>query len=121
MLARRERANETVLAKEGIVPLDYPADTASDWPDLLDIVERRVKPERQKLADNPDGRRRKKFWWRYGRAPISLYSSIANLDCVLAIAMVSPHVAFVFLPTHMVYTPNLTIFPESGFVFFAGS
>ena len=30
----------------GLVPSDYPDPVAADWPDLLDIVERLVKPER---------------------------------------------------------------------------
>ena len=30
---------------EGIVPLDYPEPVAEDWPELLTIVEERVKPE----------------------------------------------------------------------------
>jgi hypothetical protein len=47
--------------RSGIVPIDYPEPVAADWPDLLAIVETRVKPERNRLGDNGDARRRKKF------------------------------------------------------------
>ena len=33
----------------GIVPLDYPEPVAADWPDLIAIVEEKVKPERDVL------------------------------------------------------------------------
>ena len=32
--------------RSGRVPWDYPNPVAADWPDLLTIVEHRVKPER---------------------------------------------------------------------------
>ena len=37
--------------RDGIVPLDYPDPVAADWPELLAIVEERVKPERD--VQNP--------------------------------------------------------------------
>ena len=40
---------------------------ASNYPDCLNIVEERVKPKREILKDNPDGRKLKKYWWQYGR------------------------------------------------------
>ncbi len=45
---------------------------AERWPDLLAIVRQKVKPERDKLKNNPDGRRQKTVlvavWARYPRA-----------------------------------------------------
>jgi hypothetical protein len=48
-------AQRKLWVRQGLVPLDYPGPVAADWPDLLLIVEQRVKPERQ-LA-NRDRRR----------------------------------------------------------------
>ena len=45
----------------GIVPLDYPEPVAADWPDLLTIVEEKVKPER--LAQKDTGAKEK--WWQF--------------------------------------------------------
>ena len=36
--------------RSGVVPVDYPGPVAADWPELAEIVEKRVKPERAKLG-----------------------------------------------------------------------
>ncbi len=95
----------------GIVPLDYPGPVAADWPELLRIVEERVRPERARLGDNGDARRRKKKWWLWGRYTPALFAAIAGLDRVLAISQVTHHAAFAFLPAKMVYAHRLNIFP----------
>jgi hypothetical protein len=74
-------------------------------PDLMRILETRVRPERQ--ADKREAYRRN--WWRYAERRARLYSVIAPLKRVLAIGMISPHMSFTFLPTGMVYTLNITI------------
>ena len=60
--------------QQGRVPLDYPGPVAADWPELLAIAEERVKPERAKLGDNGDARRRKEKWWQFGRLRPSFVS-----------------------------------------------
>ena len=62
--------------RAGIVPLDYPSPVAADWPDLLAIVEERVKPARAHLTGNAIGRKRAKFWWQYGSLAKELYAAI---------------------------------------------
>jgi hypothetical protein len=65
----------------GRVPIDYPGRTASDFPSLLDIVARLVKPERDRLNQtNSAGRNRKQRWWRYGSDAKSLYHAIGIGD-----------------------------------------
>lgn len=104
---------------DGIVPIDYPDPVAADWPSLLTIVEQRVKPAREALGNNPDARRRKKFWWRYGRAPRGLYTAISNQRKVLALSRVSPQLGIARLPDGMVYAESLVVFAFSGFAPFA--
>jgi hypothetical protein len=41
-------------------------DDARAWPELMRIVEAKVKVERGKLGDNGDARRRKQYWWHWG-------------------------------------------------------
>ena len=60
------------------------------WPDLIKIVEERVKPERMKLGDNVDATRPKTEWWLWGRYTPALYNAIRGLDRVLVIARVRP-------------------------------
>ena len=97
--------------RRGLVPLDYPGPVAADWPDLLQIVEGRVKPERAKLGDNGDARRRKKKWWLWGRYTPALFAAIAGLDRVLAISQTSKTLAFAFLPPDWVYSHKVVVFP----------
>ena len=96
--------------RRAVVPVDYPGPVAADWPDLLAIVEERVKPERAKLGDNGDARRRKEKWWLWGRYTPALFAATAGLDRVLAISRVGQHSAFTFLPAGMVFSEQLIVF-----------
>ena len=100
--------------RSGIVPLGYPDPVAADWPELLRIVAERVRPERAKLGDNGDARRRKEKWWLWGRYTPALFSAIADLDRVLAISYTGQHTAFAYLPSRMVYGHTLNVFPLSS-------
>ena len=97
--------------RRGIVPRDYPDPVAADWPDLVGIVEARVKPERLKLGDNGDARRRKEKWWLWGRYTPALFATIGDLERVLAISRVGQQVALTFLPADMIYAESTIVFP----------
>ena len=85
---------------------------AADYPELLAIVEERVKPERARLTRNAIGRKRAAFWWQYGSHAKDLYSSTAGLERVLAINCgATPHHAFTSLPAHMVFANTLAVLP----------
>ena len=88
------------------------------WPDLMAIVEERVKPERAKLTRNAIGRKRAKFWWHYGSTAKELHGAIAGLDRVLAISRVSEHTGFAFLRSAAVYSDRLVIFPRENYDIF---
>ena len=62
----------------GHVPSDYPARVAADFPELLDIVREKVKPERDKLSGNTTAEGRKKKWYLYGRDAKALYHAIGR-------------------------------------------
>ncbi|MDE0626109.1 MAG: N-6 DNA methylase [Bryobacterales bacterium] len=95
----------------GTVPLDYPHPVAADWPELLEIVRDKVEPSRKKVK-NKDLRER---WWQFARIRPALYGAIRGLHRVLAISRVTEHMAFSFLPTRMVYSDRLVLFPISSF------
>jgi hypothetical protein len=86
---------------------------ARQWPDLMAVVEQRVKPERLQLRDNPIGRRRKGYWWQWGGYTPGLYTTIRGMDRVLAIARVSQHCAFTFLPPGTVPSEQVVVFASS--------
>ena len=93
--------------QQGVVPGDYPAPVAADWPDILAIVEARVKPERQKLKRAQYRNR----WWHYGEKQLALYRAIAGLERVLVNSQVSAMIQFAFLPQRMVYSNALNVYP----------
>ena len=99
--------------RDGVVPTDYPGPVAADWPELLSIVEEKVKPGRAHLTKNAIGLRRRKIWWQYGSLASGLYIAIAGLDRVLAISLVTSYIQFTFLPARQVFSNRLNISPLS--------
>ena len=94
--------------RRGIVPLDYPEPVAADWPDLLAIVEERVKGKRARHSTAP--------WWQFERLRTELYVAIAGLDRVLAVNCgATPHMAMAFLPARTVFANTLDVFPFSSY------
>ena len=104
--------------RRGIVPLDYPDPVAVDWPDLLAILEARVQPERKKLGDNGDARRRKEKWWLWGRYTPALFGAVTGRERVLVCPIVSNTSYFVFLSTEMVFSHKLVVFPLQRYLAF---
>lgn len=76
------------------------------WPELMRIVEERVRPAR--LAQKRDIRSR--YWWRFGETTPALFEAVRPLDCVLANSQVSAHHAFAFSPTDRVFAHTLNVF-----------
>ena len=93
--------------RRGIVPLDYPEPVAADWPDLLEIVRERVKPER----DVQNRKALRERWWQYAEKRPGLYSTIAGLERVLVCPIVSSKISFVFLSNKAVFAHKLVVFP----------
>lgn len=42
---------QKVQLREGVTAINYAEPVAADWPDLVELVERKVKPERAKQYD----------------------------------------------------------------------
>jgi len=92
---------------------------ARGWPDLVKIVEERVKPERMNLGSNPDAVNRKRNWWLWGRYTPALFGTIRGLDRVLVCGQSSKLRSFVFLPNNMVYDQKLIVFAPGSLSQFA--
>lgn len=60
---------------------------AEACPDLISIVREKVKPERDQLRENTDGRHRKEHWWQFGRWTPALYAAIAEQWLVEALSI----------------------------------
>lgn len=90
------------------------------WPDLVAIVEEKVKPDRTALppknAWNRDVATR---WWQFGAYRKGLESAVAGLERVLVISRVGQHAAFAFLGADSVFAESLVVFPFQSYAAFA--
>lgn len=84
---------------------------AERWPDLLRIARELVKPERDKLKDNADGKRRKTYWWQFGRCTPALDEALRPLARCLSTSRVAKHLMFSWLPTDLVLSEQTITFP----------
>lgn len=82
------------------------------WPDLMAIVEEKVKPERI-TKDAKKYPRMVHEWWKYWNPRPELQAAIAGLERVLVIARVGQQAAFTFLASGTVFSEQLIVFPLS--------
>ncbi len=94
-------------------PVDL--ETAKHWPDLIRIVEERVRPERASLRDHAPGMKMKKYWWQfYSEMPASR-SETASLSRCLITGALSKHMAFCFQPVERIKSKATYVFALDSF------
>jgi len=81
-------------------------DCRHQWPELMAIVETKVKPER--LANNRESYRR--YWWQHGEKRPGLYQVINTTTRVLVNCQVSSHVCFAFKESKMTFAHTLYVY-----------
>src|SRR5262249_51838256 len=89
---------------------------ARKWPDLMKIVEEKVRPQR--LQAKRDAYRNR--WWQFGEKQEALYATTGSDLRVIASCQVGPHLSFGFLPTGWVYAHTLTVFALPTYTAFCG-
>ncbi len=95
---------------------DMTLEQASKWPDLLKILELRVKPDRESKASDVANWP----WWQFWRSRNELYDRIKNLHRVLLTnAQATPHHCFAFSTSKMVFANSLNVFPFQTCDYFA--
>lgn len=90
----------------------------ANWPDLLEVVEERVKPQRMALRDNASSKSRKEKWWIYSRPTPDLYDAIRGFERVMVIAQTSNTLAFA-IREPAVFAHSLVVFARNDWQFFA--
>lgn len=107
---------------EGSVPEDFPGRVAADFPELLAIVESKVKPERQKNKR----KERRERWWHYAEKTPALYHAIGRghyffrhpthwggtetpLSQVIVYSRVSKYWCPTLVPNEYIFTDSLVI------------
>jgi N-6 DNA Methylase len=110
-------AKQKVLClREGIVPKDYPEPVAADWPELLEIVQRLVKPNRDK--DKRAAYRER--WWRFAERRSIVYESLRSLDAILVMSRVTPQFGIAMIGRNLVPAESIVVFAFDSFAPFCG-
>ncbi len=85
---------------------DWSMERAATYPEPFDIVERLVKPQRQKI--NRAVRRER--WWQHAERATGLYDGILGLSHCFVTSRVTKHIALVAMPTNRVFLNTLYVF-----------
>lgn len=88
---------------------------ARSWPELMAIVEARVKPERLK-AKRPALRER---WWQFAEKQPALRAALHDKQRTLACAQTSKYLSFSILSVKQVFSHKVIVFPFDDAVLFA--
>jgi hypothetical protein len=97
---------------------DWEENKAITYVECYEIINKLVKPERQRKVIDSYGNVTDEFqlryplpqkWWIYGEKRPKLYNTIQNFEKTLVIARTSKTGAFTFVPTNQVLNANLTI------------
>jgi len=90
-------------------------DQAHVYADCFEIVRQLVKPYRDTVKRD----RTRKYWWLHEHRREELYDHIRGRKMILVASEVTKHLAFCFVPTGIVYSANLDVFPDASYVDFA--
>ena len=85
------------------------------WPDLMAIVEERVKPTR--MTDNRATYR--DHWWQYAEKRKELHTAIADLKRVLVISRIGNVFAFTYVPNGTILNEKTVVLPFANTAPFA--
>jgi N-6 DNA Methylase len=102
--------------RTGIVSQDYPEQVAADWPDLLEIVQRKAKLER---LNSPNQAVRIFPWWKHWRSRPKLSRKIEKLESVFATLFTSPQFEVAKLPSNLYFANSLNVFAFTSLSAFA--
>ena len=93
---------------------------ACQWPDLMEIVRAKVRPERVKLGGYSVAERRSERWWQFGTYAAALQKALRPLRRCLVLSQVSAHHSVAFQPTDRFFVQTVVVFPfESDSAFAA--
>ena len=82
---------------------------AREFASLFSIVEKRVKPERDKLGGYSVAENRREKWWLFGTPTPALNSAKKHLDMVCAISQTSKYSCFGVLSSRQVFSHKVVV------------
>jgi hypothetical protein len=78
---------------------DWPESKAREYVSTFNIIEEKVKPEREKVNREA----RQKYWWRFGDRAVNLYNNIKDNESVFVVCRVTKHLCFSKVSADYVY------------------
>jgi hypothetical protein len=86
------------------------------YPLAYGILDRLVRPEREKLLEKGGwSARRAEKWWVFAQRADSMGEATSGLDRVIGICRVSPHMSFTLLPRQEIFSVDLRIIASEEF------
>ncbi len=82
---------------------------AQEMPDLLEVVERRVRPVREALAPSATNRAHRRAWWRFANARPELRRALVGRDRCIVAPRVAKHLAFAWASSDVVFSEQLVV------------
>ncbi len=104
-LSEEEKANKK---KPYIASPDYTGNCAVDYPDCLQIINERVKQQREELIAKGKQIHTYSYWHFWDSRP-NLYRTIAPMKRVLVVPLVSKYSSFEFVITNIVFMHKLGV------------
>jgi hypothetical protein len=94
---------------------DWPIERAREYPQVLEIVERLVKPGRQQHGFAGWRQKSATYWWQYEGIRSELYDTVSSLEHVLAISLHGNTLAPVRVPARQVFSHACGVFAFEDF------
>ena len=84
----------------------------------MDIVERKVRPDRMRLTSQSGANKLKQFWWQYYHPAKDLYSRLASQTTALACSQTSKYLSFARLPSTWLFSQKVVVIAAESDAFF---
>ncbi len=90
---------------------DMTLEEARRYPHALAIVEREVRPKREKLKTTGADLEHKRYWWRFANVRLELRARASKMARFIVAARVSKRTVFAFVPSSWIPSEQVVVFP----------
>jgi hypothetical protein len=94
---------------------DRSLESAGEWPELLDIIQQKVKPDRDQVNRGAH----RLYWWHFGDKRPALYRALSAFPKCLVTSRVTKHLSFSFQGVGKIFSEQLYVFILDRFSSFA--
>ena len=95
---------------------------SSEWPEIMKILDKKVKPERTRKKPNGEYALRPPLpqrWWHHADKRPALYAAIEDLSRILVVSRIANALAFTFLARPVVGNEKVIVFLPASYTCFA--